>query len=133
MPEPDKGAAKWWRVAAIVGVLLVAFVAARGCQEAEVKVTKEEAIATAEGRVKFEPEETQVRLLRQGINRRPFWFVSLAITSDRDPDVFTRLAVVKVNANSGEVESVEEDSARDQEAEGAARGEEENARAETAP
>ena len=123
MPEPDKGAAKWLRVAAIVGVLVVAFVAARGCQEAEVKVTKEEAIATAEGRVKFEPEETQVRLLRQGINRRPFWFVSLAIASDKDPDVFTRIAVVKVNANSGKVEEVEEDSARDRKAADAEDGE----------
>ena len=123
MPEPDRGAAKWLRVAAILGVLVLAFIAARGCQQAEVRVTKEQAIATAQDQVRFTSEETQVRLLRQGINRRPFWFVSLAVASDKDPDVFTRIAVVKVNANSGKVEDVEEDSARDQKAAEAEDGE----------
>ena len=133
MPEPDRGSAKWLRVAAIVGVLVLAFIGARGCQQAEVRITKEQAIATAEEQVRFAPGETQVRLLRQGIDRRPFWFVSLAVTSDRDPDVFTRLAVVKINANNGKVESIDEDSVRDEEAKEAVRGEGEGAGAETAP
>jgi uncharacterized membrane protein YkoI len=125
MPEPDRGSAKWVRVAIVAGVLVLAFIAARSCQQAQVRVTEEEAIATAKEQVAFEPEGTQIRLLRQGLDRRPFWFVSLSITSDRDPDVFTRLAVVKIDANSGSVESIDQDAQRDRAASGAEISEEE--------
>ncbi len=116
MPEPEQGAAKWWRVGAVVALLLFAFFVARSCQQSQVRVSKEQAIATAKREVDYAPDKTQIRLLRQGINRKPFWFVSLAVTSSKDPDVFTRLAVVEVDANTGKVTSVKEDLRRDKEA-----------------
>jgi hypothetical protein len=87
-------------------VLVAAFVFAQTCQKDQVRVSKEQAIATAREQVSFEPERTQVRLLRQGISSKPFWIVSLSIPGER-ADTFRRLAVVRVDANSGKVEDVE--------------------------
>ena len=92
----------------IVGVLVLAFFVARGCQQSQVRITEEQAIATAERQVNFEPQRTQIRLLRQGINSRPFWIVSLSIPGERS-GTFRRLATVKINANSGKVEEVNRD------------------------
>jgi hypothetical protein len=89
----------------VLGVLVLAFVVARGCQQSQVRITKEQAVATAEREVDFEPRRTQVRLLRQGLNSRPYWIVSLS-TPGREADTFSRLAVVKIDANDGEVADV---------------------------
>jgi hypothetical protein len=88
----------------VLAVLVGAFVVAQTCQKDQVRVTKEQAIATAERQIDFEPKRTQVRLLRQGLNSRPNWIVSLSIpigeiTSDR----FSELAVVRIDANTGKV------------------------------
>lgn len=98
--------ATWPRVAVIGGVLLLAFFVARSCQQAQIRITKEQAIATAEREVEFEPKQTQVRLLRQGLRREPFWIVSLSIPRGENQNTFSRLAVVRVEANTGKVESV---------------------------
>jgi hypothetical protein len=71
-------------------------------------VTEEQAIATAEEQVAFAPEDTQIRLLRQGLDRRPFWIVSLSIPKGEGGDRFSRLALVHIDANTGEVTKVEE-------------------------
>ena len=92
----------------IVGVLVLAFVVAKSCQQSQVRFTKEQAIAVAERQVDFEPRRTQVRLLRQGINSRPYWIVSLSIP-DEDGDGFRRLTVVRLNANTGKVEEIDRD------------------------
>jgi hypothetical protein len=89
----------------IIGVLLLAFFVARSCQQSQVRITKEQAVATAEREVDFEPRDTQIRLLRQGLNSRPYWIVSLS-TPGRQQDTFTRLAVVKIDANTGKVDEV---------------------------
>ena len=89
----------------VVGVLVLAFVVSRGCQQAQVRITEEQAVATAERQVRFEPERTQIRLLRQGINSRPYWIVSLSIPGER-AGTFKRLATVRINANNGKVEQV---------------------------
>lgn len=47
-----------------------------------------------------------MRLLRQGLGSKPYWVVSLSIPTD-EKDVFSELALVRIDANSGEVESVE--------------------------
>jgi hypothetical protein len=86
-------------------VLLLAFFVARSCQQSQVRITKEQAVATAEREVDFEPRSTQIRLLRQGLNSRPFWIVSLS-TPGRQADTFTRLAIVKIDANTGKVDEV---------------------------
>lgn len=87
-------------------VLVAAFVFAQTCQKDQVRVSKEQAIQTARNQVTFEPERTQIRMLRQGINSKPFWIVSLSIPGETD-DTFRRIALVRVDANTGKVEDVE--------------------------
>ena len=72
------------------------------------RVTKEQAIATAERQIDFDPTRTQVRLLRQGLSSKPFWIVSLSIPRG-DPvttDEFSELAVIRVDANTGKIADV---------------------------
>jgi hypothetical protein len=95
----------WLRAGVIGCVLVLAFVASRTCQNSQIRVTKDQAIATAEREVRFNPTREQVRLVRQGLNAKPFWAVSLSIPM-KDGDGFRRLAVVKVDANTGKVASV---------------------------
>jgi hypothetical protein len=92
-------------VLVIVGVLVLAFFVARSCQQSQVRLTEEQAIVIAERQVNFEPQQTQIRLLRQGLNSRPYWFVSLSIPGKRQ-DTFRRLATVQIDANTGKVEEV---------------------------
>ena len=99
------GGPGWLRVAVIVGVLAVAFMVAQTCQQSQIRVTKEQAIAKAERQVDFEPDRTQIRLLRQGITSEPFWIVSLSVAGERE-DSFRELAIVKIDANNGELDSV---------------------------
>jgi hypothetical protein len=96
----------WPRALVIVLVLVAAFVFAQTCQKEQVRVSKEQAIETAREQVSFEPERTQIRLLRQGLGAKPFWIVSLSIPGETE-DTFERIAVVRIDANSGEVEDVE--------------------------
>lgn len=91
----------------VIGLVLVAaFVFAQTCQKDQVRVTKEQAIQTAREQVSFEPERTQIRMLRQGLGSNPFWIVSLSIPGETE-DTFEQIAVVRVDANSGKVEDVE--------------------------
>jgi uncharacterized membrane protein YkoI len=90
----------------IVAVLAAAFVFAQTCQKEEVRVSEEEAIQTARRQVSFEPDRTQIRLLRQGLGSEPFWIVSLSIRGDTE-GTFRRLAVVRIDANTGKVTDVE--------------------------
>ncbi len=91
----------------LVIVLGLAFVVSRSCQQSQIRITKEQAIATAERQIDFDPANTQVRLLRQGLSSEPFWVVSLSIpTGQRDR--FSQLAVVRIDANTGAVADVKE-------------------------
>jgi hypothetical protein len=92
-------------VAVIVAVLVVAFVAAQTCQQSQIRIDKDQAIARAKQEIDFTPTRTQIRLLRQGITSEPYWIVSLSIPTDRN-DVFRKLALVKIDANNGKVHSV---------------------------
>jgi uncharacterized membrane protein YkoI len=89
-------------------VLAVAFVVAQTCQQSQVRVTKEQAIATAREEVDFTPRRTQIRLLRQGIQSKPFWIVSLSVPGERE-DTFRRLATMRIDANNGKVVEVNRD------------------------
>jgi hypothetical protein len=96
---------RWLRAGVIVCVLLLTFVASRTCQKSQISITKDQAIATAERQVGFNPTREQVRLVRQGIGAKPFWAVSLSIPG-RQSGSFRKLTVVKVDANTGKVASV---------------------------
>jgi hypothetical protein len=90
-------------------VLIAAFVVAQTCQKDQIRVSKDTAIATAKRQIEFEPTRTQIRLLRQGINSRPNWIVSMSIPQPDEPldsQVFKELAVVRVDANTGKVVDV---------------------------
>jgi hypothetical protein len=86
-------------------VLLAAFLVSQTCQKSQVRLTKDQAIARAEQQVDFEATNKQVRLLRQGVGAKPFWVVSLSIPR-RDGATFSKLAVVRINANSGKVAEI---------------------------
>lgn len=81
---------------------------AQSCQQSQVRLTQEAAIATATEEVDFEPDRTQVRLVRQGLGSDPFWAISLS-TRGRAPGTFADIVTVRVDANSGEVAEVTEE------------------------
>ena len=89
----------------VVGVLVLAFVVARGCQQSQVRVSKDQAIVTATREVDFKPARTNVRLLRQGVSSKPYWFVNLSIPG-REQGI-RRLSVVKIDANTGKVVEID--------------------------
>jgi uncharacterized membrane protein YkoI len=93
-------------VLVIVGVLVLAFFVARNCQQDQVRLTEDQAIVIAERQVNFEPERTQIRLLRQGLNSKPYWIVSLSIPGERK-GTYRRLATVQIDAKTGEVVDVD--------------------------
>lgn len=70
-----------------------------------VKVTKERAIAIAQTQIDFEPEQTSIRLVRQGFGATPFWAVSFSIPAP-DGNGYTRLTTVMVNGDDGEIAQV---------------------------
>jgi hypothetical protein len=93
-------------VAVIAGVLVVAFVVAQTCQKSSVRFNKDQAIAKAEKQVDFTPKREQIRFLRQGLNSKPYWIVSLSRPGKRR-GTFSELAVVHIDANTGKVTDVQ--------------------------
>ncbi len=90
----------------IIGVLALAFVVARGCQQSQVRITEEQAIATAKEEVDFRPRRTTIRLLRQGLGSEPYWFVNLSVPGQTQGSI-RRLSVVKLDANTGDVVGID--------------------------
>jgi len=88
------------RILILVAVLAFALLASRGCAGGDEKVSQEQAVTTAVGIARFEPDETQVRFLRRGLPSRPYWIVSMYQGTFRQP---TRIQVVTVDAITGEV------------------------------
>jgi hypothetical protein len=99
------GGPTWVRVAVIAAVLVVAFVAAQTCQKSSIRLDKTQAIAKAERQVDFTPKRAQIRLLRQGLTSKPYWIVSLS-RPGKTKGTFSKLAVIRINANTGKVETV---------------------------
>ena len=113
----SRRAPTWPRVAAVAALLVLIVVVSRTCQQDEIQLTQEEAIELATEQVRFEPDNTQIRLLRQGLDRHPFWIVSLSI-GDLEGQVFEQLAVVRIDATSGEVVEVRDQSVGSDKAKG---------------
>jgi hypothetical protein len=101
------GGPTWLRAGVIVAVLVLAFVSAQTCQKSSIRLDKNQAIAKATEQVDFKPTRTQIRLLRQGITSRPYWVVSLSRPGKRE-GTFSELAVIRINANTGRVETVKQ-------------------------
>ena len=92
------------RVLVFVGLLVLTVLVANSCQRSQVRFNQQQAIALARQQVDFKPTQTQIRLIRQGIQSRPIWAVSLSVPTG--PEQYDRLAVVRIDANKGTVESV---------------------------
>jgi hypothetical protein len=106
-PEQRRGVLRPGRrgIVAIVALFAVTLVAAKSCQQAQVRITKERAIATARPQAGFAPQRTQIRLVRQGINSHPYWAVSFSVAA-ASGDGYAKLTTVRVDANSGKVAAV---------------------------
>jgi hypothetical protein len=101
----------WPRVGVVLLLFAFTFFFAKSCQDDQIKITQDEAVALAKQQVDFVPENTQIRLLRQGLDRRPTWVVSLSIPKGPEgpnPDRFERLALVRIDATNGKIDSVQE-------------------------
>lgn len=87
----------------VVGSALL-ILAATGMLRADsgLVVTSEQAVEIATQQVDFAPQNSQVRLLRQGFNLRPVWAVSLSIPGDGASN-FEQLATVEIDAVTGTV------------------------------
>lgn len=94
----------WFRVAIVLGLLLLIFAVSRGCQREGLDVTQDEAVEIAREQVDFEPDDVQVRLLRQGVAFTQRWIVGLAET--RPNGERFNVTVVVIDAESGEVVEV---------------------------
>ena len=106
------GGPRWLRPVALIALLALTFVVAQTCQKSHIRLDKNQAIAKAEDQIDFIPERTQIRFLRQGLSSKPFWIVSLS-TPGKTEGTFSELAVVRIDANTGKVESVrQQESAR---------------------
>jgi hypothetical protein len=91
-------------VVLLVALFVLTLGVSRSCQQSQVRITKEQAIVSARARVDFAPRRTQVRLVHQGLNARPYWAVSLSVPGPND--TFRQLATVRVDANTGQVAAV---------------------------
>jgi hypothetical protein len=86
----------------VVGLFAICLVVASSCQRRQIRITKETAIVTATRAADFRPQRTQVRLVRQGLNGRPFWAISLSIPNTNGKG-FQRVSVARVDANTGKL------------------------------
>jgi hypothetical protein len=100
------GGPAWLRPAVIVAVLVLAFLVSQTCQKSSIRFDKNQAIAKAEAAVDFTPKRTQVRFLRQGLDSKPFWIVSLS-RPGKQRGTFSELAVIRIDANTGKVKDIQ--------------------------
>jgi hypothetical protein len=92
-------------VLAVLALLVATAFAAQSCQQAQVRVSQERAIATARAEAGFTPQRTQIRLVRQGLTAHPYWAVSFSVPA-ASGDGYAKLTTVRVDANTGEIEAV---------------------------
>jgi hypothetical protein len=98
-------------------VFVLALIVSRGCQDEQVQVNEEEAVVIARQQIDFEPTRTVVRLLRQGLDRKPYWFVQLSIPigPDDQSGLFSKLAIIQIDTETGDVVEVKRQSNEDSE------------------
>jgi len=92
----------------VAGLFALCLVVAAGCQRRQVRITKEAAVVTATRHADFRPQRTQVRLVRQGLNGRPFWAISLSIPA-KNGKGYERVSVARIDANTGKLVAFTDD------------------------
>ena len=89
-----------FRIAALLTVLLLAFLATKSCARQDNKISQDEAVAIARAHVDFTPDKHQIRYLPQGLPPVYYWAVSLYTVKNGHP---VRVQVVLVNATTGDI------------------------------
>ncbi len=100
-PRRDLRDSAWFKWAALLAVLALAFLAARSCASRDEAIDQNEAIAIAREEVEFRPDEVQVRYVQRGIPPEGYWAVSM-YTRDENGNA-DRIRVVLVHAGTGEI------------------------------
>lgn len=84
-----------------------------------VEVDRSEAIELARTEIDFEPTQADARFVRQGFALQPIWAVSFSIPStDGGRDDFDRLTIVEVDAVTGEIVNVSDETGDSPDSEG---------------
>jgi hypothetical protein len=96
---------RWRPVIVLVVLFAITVVVARSCQQEQVRVSQATALATAREQIDFTPEQTQIRLVRQGLGSKPYWAVSFSIPRPSG-NGYERITTVRVDANTGKVAAV---------------------------
>ncbi len=96
---------RWAAVAFVAVTFAAALVFSLSCQRSQIRISKDQAITIALRQVDFQPTRTQIRFVRQGLQGAPYWAVSLSKPSPNGR-VYLRLAVIQLNANTGDVTKV---------------------------
>jgi len=89
----------------MVAIVVIGLTLTRVLDRGGARVSEERAVEIARPHVDFTPEGHNIRLVRRGIPPRPFWAVSFWIRDATGK--LTRVTVVLVNADTGEVTSVQ--------------------------
>jgi hypothetical protein len=105
--DPPEGPPRVTRraVLGVVALLAATFAVAQSCQGSQVRLSKEQAIERAQPQAGFTPQRTQVRLVRQGLDGRPYWAVSFSVPA-ASGDGYARLTTVRVDADTGRIAAV---------------------------
>ena len=90
-----------FRIAALLVVLVGAFIATKSCARQQNRISQDEAVVIAEKQIDFESSRYQIRYLPQGLPPVYYWAVNF---SKLDPNgIVVHTEVVLVNASTGEV------------------------------
>jgi hypothetical protein len=90
-----------FRIAVLLGVLLLAFVVLKSCARQQNEVSQDEAVAIARKEIDFTPDKHQIRYVPQGVPPVYYWAVSFYTVNERGNPA--RVEVVLVNAKTGDV------------------------------
>ena len=89
------------RLAALLLLLPLTFLASRSCGDTRHQVTQSEAMGIARAEVTYRPDGTNIRFVRRGIPSRSYWAVSLwQLAADGSR---THVTVVVIDAETGNV------------------------------
>lgn len=91
------------RIAIILAVFVLAFLATKTCAARGDEVSFEEAEAIARDEVDFEPEKVVVRGVQRGLDAHLFWAVSLSTTNEAG--IREDCATVLVDAETAETQT----------------------------
>ena len=97
----------------LTALFAATFVVAQPCQQGQVRIPEDRAVVTARRAIDFRPTRTQVRLVRQGLTARPYWAVSLSVPR-RGGQGFERLTTVRVDANTGKLAALNDETKREE-------------------